>query len=61
MDVSFKDFIDLGQRVGLPALVCYWLMFRIEKRHDTTNIVLMGMAKDISAILAYESQGDKKT
>lgn len=54
MDQMIMDnAVKIVQGVGLPALFCLWLMFRVEKRLDGQTAVMMEISKAMSAILEH--------
>lgn len=42
--------------IGLPALFCLWLMFRVEKRLDEQTSVLRETAAAMAAVLEHLRQ-----
>lgn len=59
MDSIMTDgVVKLVQGVGLPAVFCFWLMFRVEKRLDEQTTVLREIGNAMTSTLEHVRKED---
>jgi hypothetical protein len=50
---TIDSVVQLVQGVGLPALFCAWLMFRVERRLDEQTTTLKSISDAMGKILEH--------